>query len=359
MIPPVTSPLPSSVRRVVIRPPNWLGDAVLALPAIVALTRTLRDVPVTIAAVPAVAALFREDTGTGIARVLELPASTASAVAALQGEGFSLGILFPNSFRSAWIFRRAGIPERWGAATAGRGLLLTRRSRPGRARTTRHQSDYYRGLVRGFGIYCEDAEPPRIVPKPPSAERADALLRQYGITPDVSFVGLAPGAAYGQAKQWPPDRVAGLAARLIRERGLHCVMVGASHDRDAGRAIESWLRTHAPDARGRVVNLIGRTSLGALVGVASRASVFVANDSGVMHLAAALGRPVVAVFGPTDERATHPIGARTEVITESVFCRPCMLRDCPIDHRCMKRITVDRVSASVLAAFDAGPEPSA
>ena len=132
----------------------------------------------------------------------------------------------------------------------------------------------------------------------------------------------------------------------MRDGGLTCVLVGASHDRPAARAIESWLRTHAPDASGRVIDLAGRTSLGALVGVTSQCDAFLSNDSGAMHLAAALGRPVVAMFGPTDERATGPIGLH-DVLTASVFCRPCHLRDCPIDHRCMKRITVDQVFAAV------------
>jgi heptosyltransferase-2 len=128
------------------------------------------------------------------------------------------------------------------------------------------------------------------------------------------------------------------------------IVVGASHDRDAARAIESWLRAHAPDVAGRVVNLTGRTSLGALVGVIARMDAFVSNDSGAMHVASALGTPVVAIFGPTDERATHPLGPH-RVISVPVFCRPCQLRDCPIDHRCMKRITPDIVYAAVADAM--------
>jgi heptosyltransferase-2 len=172
------------------------------------------------------------------------------------------------------------------------------------------------------------------------------LLMQTGVDPDAIVIGFAPGAAYGQAKQWPPDRVAAVAARLVREHGATCVLVGAAHDGRAARAIESWLRVNAPDAAGRVIDLIGRTSLAALAGVVARCDVFVSNDSGAMHLAAALGRPVVAIFGPTDERATRPLGAH-DLISEAVFCRPCLLRDCPIDHRCMKRITVDRIVAAV------------
>jgi heptosyltransferase-2 len=121
-----------------------------------------------------------------------------------------------------------------------------------------------------------------------------------------------------------------------------CVLAGASHDQPAARAIESWLRARAPETVARVLNLVGQTSLGTLSGVLARAALCISNDAGGMHLASALGRPVVAIFGPTDERSTRPAGDH-DLIVEPVFCRPCMLRDCPIDHRCMKRITVDRV----------------
>ena len=207
--------------------------------------------------------------------------------------------------------------------------------------------------MRGLDIECDDALP-AMGASDGSRERARALLAEHGVPPDQPLVVFAPGAAYGQAKQWPPDRMAQVIARLAAETPATCVIVGAAHDREAARAIESWLRVHAPAASNRVVDLVGRTNLGTLVGVAARAAVFVSNDSGAMHVAAAVGRPVVAIFGPTDERVTRPIGAH-EVIQQPVFCRPCQLRDCPIDHRCMKRITVDTIVSAVtrrLAAAD-------
>jgi heptosyltransferase-2 len=140
--------------------------------------------------------------------------------------------------------------------------------------------------------------------------------------------------------------MAEVMARLIRERDVTCVVMGAAHDRIAAREIESWIRERAPEARARVVDVVGRTDLGGLVGLASMCRVFVSNDSGAMHVAAAAGRPVVAMFGPTDERVTRPIG-RGDVLTADVFCRPCHLRDCPIDHRCMTRIGVEAVFAAV------------
>jgi heptosyltransferase-2 len=329
---------------VVVRPPNWLGDAVLALPALAAVRAAFREAQLTVAAPAAVAAIFREGTDAAPDHVLELPQSRAGVTAALKGGRFDVAVLLPNSFRSAWQVWRAGIPARWGYATSGRSPLLTRRAR--RPRTAGlHQADYYRALVAGLGMTADPDLLPRLRPCHASLARADALLAERKV-PAATLVGLAPGAAYGQAKQWPPERMAALAARLVTETGATCVLLGAAYDRQAARAIESWLRAQAPGAADRVVDLVGRTSLGALVGVAARTRVVVSNDSGAMHLAAAVGRPVVALFGPTDERATRPLGDH-DVLLEDVFCRPCMLRDCPIDHRCMRRLTVDRVFEAV------------
>ena len=349
-----------AVGRLVVAPPNWLGDAVLALPAMAALRRAASSAHLTLAAPPAVAAIFREITDVRPDDVLELPSGSRASMAALREGRFDLAVLFPNSFGSAWRYRRAGIRERWGYASSGRGVLLTRRARRPKRRDRRHMIDYYRALVRGLGVPVGD-DVPRIAASAESAAAAGRLLTtQAGGSRSTGalsgggsspLVVLAPGAAYGQAKQWPPERMAELIARLAA-RNIDCALVGAPHDRAAARAIESWLRAHAAGARARVIDLVGRTTLGALVGVAARADVFVSNDSGAMHVAAALGRPVVAIFGPTDERATGPIGAH-DVLTEPVFCRPCLLRDCPIDHRCMKRITVDRVAAAVFARLEA------
>lgn len=329
--------------RVVVRAPNWLGDAVLALPAMCALRQHLPEASLTVAAPAGVAPLFREETGVRPDAVLVMPSSQREAVKVLREGRFDLGVLFPNSFRSAWTLRRAGVSERWGFARGARGFLLTRQSR-GRP-AGGHHADYYRGLVRGLGIECDD-RPPALAASAASRQSAAVLLSRAGVTSDARLVGIAPGAAYGQAKQWPPARMAEVITRLVRERDITCVIVGAPHDRLAAREIESWLRSHAPDTRPRVLDFVGRTDLGSLVGLAAMCRVFVSNDSGAMHVAAALARPVISMFGPTDERATRPLGTG-DVLTADVFCRPCHLRDCPIDHRCMKRIGVETVFDAV------------
>ena len=338
-------------RRVVIRAPNWLGDAVLALPAMAALRQHFAQASLTVAAPAGVAALFREDTGVRPEAVLVLPESSRENVRALREGKFDLGVLFPNSFRSAWMLRRAGVPERWGIARSARGFLLTRKSDKRLSRQDRasgegrHHADYYRALVRGLGVDCDD-RPPSLKASPASQASAATLLSRARVAGDARLIGVAPGAAYGQAKQWPPARMAGVIARLVREHDATCLLLGATHDRSAAREIESWLRSHAPDTQSRVLDFIGRTDLGSLVGLAAMCRVFVSNDSGAMHVAAALGPPIVAMFGPTDERATRPL-AVANVLTADVFCRPCHLRDCPIDHRCMKRISAETVFAAV------------
>jgi heptosyltransferase-2 len=340
MIPPDTT----HADRVVVRPPNWLGDALLALPAIEAIRRHFPSAVLTIAAPAAVAAIFREETDVRPDAVIDLPDHPRRQVATLAAIKADLGILFPNSFRSAWTFWRAGIPGRWGVARAGRRWLLTKRSVREKTHGVEHQADYYRALVRGLGMPC-GAGAPRLRTAAESRAQAARLLASYQLAPGTRVVAMAPGAAYGQAKQWPPVRVAELAARLISQRAAFCVIVGAEHDRPAAREIESWLSAHAPAAAARVANLAGRTTVGALAGVLAESDVLVTNDSGAMHLASALGRPVVAIFGPTDERATRPLGTHA-LVSADVICRPCLLRDCPIDHRCMTRITVDTVFAA-------------
>jgi heptosyltransferase-2 len=328
---------PESIARVVVRAPNWLGDAVMALPAMAAVRRTFPRSTLAIAALPSIAPIFQEVTSAAPDEVLVV--ERRGEATTLRGGRFDLAILLPNSFRSAWVARRAGVPHRWGVSASARRWLLTRRARPGRGKV--HQSARYLEAMDALGITAID-DLPRISLTPPTIDRARSFLARHGIDPSSRLVGFAPGAAYGHAKRWPPARVAAVIQRL-NDRGATSVLVGTADDRDAGREIESALPTTA-----RIVNLMGRTDLRLLAGILERCQVFVSNDSGAMHLAAALGVSVVAIFGPTDERVTAPLGNH-DILLEQVFCRPCMLRDCPIDHRCMKRLGVDRVFAAAAA----------
>jgi heptosyltransferase II len=331
----------------VILAPNWLGDAVLALPAIAAVRRAHPSARMTIAARRSIADLFR--LVPAIDDVLTLRsdarwwrrADLNADVDALRA--FDAALLLPNSFRSAWMVKSAGVRERWGYAADWRHRLLTRaisKSKGG------HQADYYRRLVRALDMPIDD-EPPAIDIRDEARSAASAMLREQGHPAGAALAVFAPGAAYGTAKQWRPDYVAELMARLARERGVTCAIVGSRGDAATAGVIRRALPDVAP---GRVIDLVGRTSLEQLAGVLAIADACVCNDSGAMHLAAAVGTPVVTTFGPTNEHATRPLprpGHAADVLTHAVWCRPCMLRECPIDHRCMRGITPDRVFAAV------------
>ena len=332
------------MNRVVVRAPNWLGDAVMALPALAAARRAFAGRTLILAASPSIAPLFAERTDAAPDEIITI--DRAREVEQLRNARADAVILLPNSFGSAWTARRSGIAERWGYAASGRGPLLTRRAT--RPRGHVHQVEYYLALMRGLGIDAPAAGTarPSLQPSPAAQAKADALLAAAGVDRGALLVGFAPGAAYGHAKRWPPARVAQVIEALARD-GVVSILVGARDDRETGRAIESTL------AQARVVNLIGRTTLRELVGVVARCAAFVSNDSGSMHVAAAAGVPLTAIFGPTDERATAPAGD-ADVILRDVFCRPCMLRECPIDHRCMKRIDVESVLTSVRTHLSRG-----
>ena len=330
------------MKRLVVRAPNWLGDAVMALPAIAAVRAHFRDAFLIIAAPPSVSPLFLEQTGARPDEIVSVDRERElEQLRALSADGV---LLLPNSFGSAWIARRTGVAERWGYAASGRTWLLTR-AVP-RPRGIVHQVTYYCELVRALDIPVED-EVPRLTARDATLARADAALTAAGRTPGETLIGFSPGAAYGHAKRWPPERVAAVVA-AVANRGAVPVLAGAPADRDTRRAIESSLPPGT-----RFIDLIGRTDLTTFIGVAARCAAFVSNDSGAMHVAAALGVPLTAIFGPTDERVTAPAGpGPRSVIRRDVFCRPCMLRECPIDHRCMKRVHVDDVLDSISRTHD-------
>lgn len=337
--------------RIVLFAPNWLGDAVMGLPALQTLRTAFPDAHLAVAARPSVAAMYAMTPGVAQVIALESRAGLSAVkpwrrdALRLEGERFDLAVLQPNSFLSAWIAAQAKIPARWGFATDLRGRWLTRafpRPAPGL-----HQADYYLALTTAAGL----PPTPRVahlVPPPAAVEAAAALV------PSRPFVVLAPGAAYGRAKQWPPARYAELAHQLWRARGIAAVVIGAGADRQAGQELREAL-TALPggsDTASSIVDLIGRTDLPTLAAVLARAHAVIANDSGAMHLAGAVGAPVVAVFGPTNEHQTAPLTASVEapparLAIHQVWCRPCMLRECPLGHLCMLGVSAADVAALV------------
>ena len=333
--------------RIVVVAPNWLGDAVMALPAFADVRRHFADAHLAVAARPSVAPMFA--MVQGVDELVRLPGGGGlkalsgwkSDVTALQPGSFDLALLLPNSFATALIARKAGIGERWGFATDWRGRLLTRAIE--KPKGTSHHSAYYQALTTGLGI---DAGPPFAEVRP-DLDRTRELMVDIGLDPDDRFVVFAPGAAYGRAKQWLPERFAELADLIINDSGWSVLMVGSNADRSTCEEIAA--RLPATGTRiNRLIDVCGRTDLQMLAGLLSRSHAVVSNDSGAMHLAGAVGARVIAVFGATNEKRTSPLRASAAapepaIVTHEVFCRPCMLRECPIDHRCMRGITARAV----------------
>ncbi len=339
------------VARLLVFAPNWLGDSVMALPALQTLRAHFADAHLAVAARPSVAPLFAMVPGVQQVLTLESRAGLSAVrrwrrdVTRLAGERFDLAVLFPNSFLSAWIAAQAGIPARWGYATDLRGRWLTRPFV--RPPADVHQADYYLALTTAAGLRPAPRVA-RLVPPASAVAAAQALL------PRRPYVVLAPGAAYGGAKQWPPAHHAALAASLWRSRGLAPVLIGAGGDRAAGDALMAALAQlpGGAETAGVLVDLIGRTDLATLAGVLAGAHAAVANDSGAMHLAGAVGTAVVAVFGPTNEQQTAPLtaaldGPPARLAIHPVWCRPCMLRECPLGHACMQGVAPAEVAALI------------
>ena len=324
-------------RRLLVRAPNWVGDVVLSLPALRDLRRNFEGARVEVLARPWVAELYR-----AVAEIDDV-----HETAGFRGDvdwlrdRFDVAVLLPNSFGTALVAYRAGIPERWGYATDGRGLLLTRSARVPPEIRGHSEVYYYRAMLAGVGLSVSATCDSSLTCPPGWREQG---TRHLGPS-EGGFIGLVPGAAFGSAKRWLPERYAWVADRLGRESGASVAVLGARGERAIAEEIASLI--HVPC---RV--LCGETTLGGLLGVLSQLRLLICNDSGPMHLAAALGVPVVAVFGPTDWRETAPRGPRCRLIREDVDCAPCKQRECPIDHRCMRRITADRVLAEARALLE-------
>jgi heptosyltransferase II len=335
--------------RVVVLAPNWLGDAVMALPALASVRQRWPDAHLAVAARGSVAPFYSLVPGVNEVIVLETAGGLAAVkrwrrdATRLAAGRFGVAILLPNSFLSAWMAARAGVAERWGYAADLRARLLTRPV--ARPRAFLHQADYYLALVEALGV-PPAARVARVQLTDAARAEADTVLEGAGLAGEDAFVAMAPGAAYGRAKQWPPDRYAALAARVRGELGLRTVLVGTRSDGKVCAEIRNLAARQAPGAP-EVIDLSGRTGVPGLAGVLGRARAVVANDSGAMHLAGALGTPLVAVFGSTNEQQTAPLTAvaapPARIVTHQVWCRPCMLRECPIDHRCMRGIEAERV----------------
>lgn len=342
-----------SAKKILVRAPNWVGDAVLVVPSLRVLRRRFAEAEIAILAKPWVADVYRSQDF--VDRVIAYDSGGEHAglgglrrlVRALASEKFDLAVLLQNAFQAAFVALAAGIPRRVGYARDGRGPLLTGAIPvPNSGEVPRHEVYYYLELMRRAGWLLTLPEIQDIPLELPAAtvERVEERLRRLGALGNRPRVVLVPGAAYGSAKCWSGENYRALAGRLIRELDVQVFVCGSA----AERALASDIAAAAPE---RILNLAGQTTLVELMAVFSLSQLFVGNDSGAMHLAAAVRIPQVVLFGPTDLAATGPLNPRARLVYMAVECSPCGLRTCPVDHRCMQRIEVASVFESVRAAL--------
>ena len=342
--------------KILVRAPNWIGDCVMAIPAIHTLRERYPEGEIWIAARSWAVDIFSLVEGiTGIITLDEpgKKSGVRDSASRIRAGSFDAGLLLTNSFHSALLFAMAKIPKRWGYRSDGRSFLLTRGVNKKQPDIPRHHVYYYLDLLSGLGI-PPPSQTPRMRLKKPGEPLAATRKRltDLGWSSGAPLITLNPGAQYGPAKRWPASRFRDAARILAEKKGAFFAVVGSASEAPLAEDIVSGLGPAA-------CSLTGKTSLHELASVLCLSSVFITNDSGPMHIANALGVPVAAVFGPTDHRATGPFQDPSALIRHAVPCWPCLYRECPFDHGCMHLIPPEEVVEACIRLLNAGGGPSA
>jgi len=322
-LPPEVTPQDLKPFRILIRGSNWLGDSVISIPAVRAIKRGRPDAHITVLTPAKIAAVWR--LLPEVDAVISLGGKSIwEAVRLLRGQSkFDVGVAFPNSLRGALELWLGGLPRRVGYAGHHRRWLLNQIVRKvQRKGPPLHQAEHYLDLARSLGAVAEVGDIALVTP----AANAQSSRR----------MGICPGAEYGPAKRWLAERFAAVAAAIEGES----VLFGTEKDQDVGLIIADHLGPNC-------TNLIGKTTLEELIEELRKCRLLLTNDTGTMHLASLLGVPVVAIFGSTEPSLTGPLGANNVIVRHRVECSPCFLRECPLDFRCMKAVSVDEVVTAV------------
>lgn len=329
------------MENILIRMPNWLGDLVMATPIIHDIRAHFKDAKITAQVPNGLAPLLIDnphlDEIFAFSRpniFLKKEESRDVAYKMIQGK-YDLGILLTNSFSSAWLFYRGKVKKRVGFTGNWRRPLLTQAVPCPKEKGKEHLVTTYKRLLLPLGIPISQTAPELFI-KDEERKHIRMLLRELGVPQEKrQLIGINAGAAFGPAKCWPTERFRAAALKLLERQDRYLLFFG---DKSQGPMVQEIMK----GMPSRAINLAGRTSLRELMGFLEAVDVLLTNDSGPMHLAAALKTPLVALFGSTNEVATGPYKHGT-VIHKHVECSPCYLRTCPIDFRCMKRIEVDEV----------------
>lgn len=335
-----------SVRKILVRSFNWIGDAVMTTPAITNIREHFPHAEITILANEPVSQLFLFHPGIDRIITFERHGKHSGVLgkwrlaAELRRYAFDLAIIFPSSFDSALVPWLAGIPSRIGKRSDGRTLLLTEGYKPEKDKASCHEVDFYLNLLIHFGIQGKPV-PLNLFVTTQEEKSAVEILGNYDIWPDDFVIGINPGASYGSAKRWYPEKFAGVARQLASIWGAKILIFGGPGETAIATDIEKHLD-------GNATNIAGKTSVRELMALIKRCNFFVTNDSGPMHIAAAFDVPLVAIFGSTEHTGTSPYSKNSVVVRNQVDCAPCKLRECPTDHRCMTTVTEDSVINAAL-----------
>jgi heptosyltransferase-2 len=332
-------------KNIIVRMPNWVGDLVMATPILSDLRKAYPEAEITAMARYPLCELLQEDPeinelfcfskGSSLGR----RTGKRNVIEKLRKGKYDLGILLTHSFSSAWWFWQGNVARRLGYKGNGRGFLLSHSSALPENLEEQHLVVTYKMLLAPLGIPVSNT-PPRIYLAEKEILQAKELLKQHGVSEKSRIVGINPGATYGSAKCWLPERFREVTLRLLQDKDLFIIFFG-------DQATASLVKEICQGLPPSVINLAGLTSVRELAALISRCDVLLTNDSGPMHIADALQKPVVALFGSTSEVVTGPYRSGI-VIHKHVDCSPCYQRKCPIDFRCMKKIESDEVTREIL-----------
>jgi heptosyltransferase II len=337
----------ASIERIVVRGTNWIGDAVMSVPALRELSRLFPDAEIVLHTKASVEGLFED--ADFIDRILPFEKrssrikQTVAQADVLGDNEFDLAILFPNSFESALTTTLARIPRRIGYNKDLRGLLLTDPVAVPEWKDKRHEVYYYLNLIaeverRFLGTSTVGGFNPDISLSisEERQQKARQRLRDSGIDLSKPIVAIGAGSTNSMAKRWDTQDFSGLAERLHKEHEAQILLVGAASEVDVADEIKNAIGFP-------ILDLTGKTNIAEVAAMLSIADLLVANDMGLAHVAPAVGTRTVVIFGPTNPVTTRPFSDEAVVIRHEVECSPCMLRECPIDHRCMTGVSVERV----------------
>jgi heptosyltransferase-2 len=325
---------PETVRRLLVRVPNWVGDAIMGQPVLAGLRRFFPLAGITVLAARRVAPLFSSQPG--VTEIIHYPGGRGKWKVLWELRGrFDLALALPNSLESALGLWLVGVPYRVGYNTDARRPLLNLAVSGRQKLGGLHTVFYFLGLLQALGAVTTFT-PPTLYLADQEVVNAAQLLTEADVPGDGPWVGLSPGATYGPAKRWPPERFAALGAALQREAGARLVLLGGPEERPVADLVQDYLNEP-------VLDLVGRTDLRQALGVLSQLRLLITNDSGLMHAAAALGVPLVALFGSTDPVATGPFTPKGTVLRHPLPCSPCLKRTCDQDYPCLTAIGVDEV----------------